>query len=201
MDLAELEGWAGAMLRASNVDTDGPVPVVALARAVTGHAPRWTSLPQASVVRGGVIYLRRGLPLTKAREAVCHELAEVAHAGYCGADIEARCDTLGAMLLAPRGAFRRAVTRLGHRVHELAKVFCCSQSLALLRVGEVTGRPVMLLTPRGQLARGDAFGWPSTSTLVRALRDGRSRVHPLQITDAPDRWGLMAERAAWLFAD
>lgn len=100
---------------------------------------------------------------------------------------EARCDAIGACLIAPRAAFAAATRVIGHRVHELASAFNTTQSLALLRIGEVTGRPVILLR-RPPIARGDDFEWGE---------DPRALPHSVAHQIKVDRyWGMMAERYA-----
>lgn len=192
-DLAELEGWADSLRARAHHHDDVP-RVAALCQALTGHPPRWTRLGTEAALVRSTVFLRRGTPAARARWLVCHELAELAHleSGYSGSDIEARCDALGAMLVVPRSAFRHAVRSTGHRVHELARIFRTTQSLALLRVGEVTGRPVALVRPHGTIARGEPWVWPSSLD--------RSIAHPLRITDEPNRVGMMVRREAWFLA-
>lgn len=201
MDQADIEGDAQAILREGKMlDVDGPTPMAELCRRLLGSVPRRCALrTEAKLGRDEetgrpVVFLRRGVPAPRARWLVGHELAEhwLRSAGYQGEDIERRADAIGAALAVQREPFLRAIRSTGHRVHELARVFCTTQSLALLRVGETIGRPVALLRPNGTIARGEPFVWPRTSTLVRALTEGRATVHPLRIVDEPDRWGLMA---------
>lgn len=201
MDLADVEGCAALMLEMAGLGAlDGPTPMVQLHQFFFGRAPRWCALPTEAKLdeddEGPIVLLRRGLSPARARWLLGHELGEfwMRENGYEREDIEQRADALGAALAVPRAAFRSAVKHHGHRVHTLSRLFATTQSLALLRVGETTGRPVALLRPSGTIARGDAYEWPRTSTLVRALREGRSAVHPLRIDDEPHRWGLMARR-------
>jgi hypothetical protein len=193
--IAELEGWAKAARARCGLDDDVP-RMVELCRALTGREPCWAHIATEAALVDGQVLLRHGTPTPRARWLCGHELAEHLHdvVGYCEPDREERCDALGAMLTVPRDAFRRAVRAMGHKVYDLAHAFRTTQSLALLRLGEVTGRPVMLLSPSGPRARGDEFCWPSHATLARALRDGRAKVHPLTIRDEANRIGLMARR-------
>ncbi len=195
-DLADLEGEAAARFALHGLDDYEPPHMVQVCLAITGKPPaRGDIEPEAKLEEDQVI-IRRDVPPRRARFLAAHECAEKIHldAGYTGEDIEARCDALGAMLTAPRRGYLRAVRELGHSVYKLADRFAVTQSLSLLRLGETTGRPVMLLRPAGQLARGLPFAWPSTSTMVRALNEGREAVHPMRIRDEPDRWGLLARR-------
>lgn len=195
-ELSDIEGDALALFSEAGADPRDPPSIAALCRALTGHAPRFIAQAAEARLVGGRVFLRRGLLTARARWLVGHELAEwhYLRARYRGADIEARCDALGAALVAPRPAFLAATRAVGHAVFSLAEAFGVTQSVALLRIGEVTGRPVVLLRSPEPIVRGGAFEWPSTSGLVRALRERRSEVHPLRISDEPGKWGLMAER-------
>lgn len=99
---------------------------------------------------------------------------------------EWRCDAIGACLVAPRPPFLEATQIIGHHVHELARAFETTQSLALLRLGEVTGRPVALLRGTATIVRGSLFEWGSSS---RSLP--RSIAHPIRVDG---EWGMMADR-------
>lgn len=197
---AEVEGDALAFLDWAGVDARDPVSVAALCVAATGRRPRQVALDGEARLEpreeGLEVLVNRALAPARARLKVGHELGHwwYQRVGYRGADIEHRCDLFGAAIIAPWPAFKTAMRHAGHRVHELAQRFATTQSLALLRVGEVSGRPVMLLRPAGHIVRGEPFEWPSTSTMVRALREGRRAVHPLRINDEPNRVGLMARR-------
>lgn len=134
------------------------------------------------------VVVRRGVLPARARWLVGHELAELhfARVGYVGSDIEARCDALGAALALPRRALGSIMRQHAHRVHTIARLTRLTQSLVLLRIGEVSGRPVALLRAPAPTVRGAAFGWP------RKLSPIVPGTHPLRITDEPQRVGLMA---------
>lgn len=196
--MVDEEGEAGSLLATAELtDLDGPTPMAELCRRLLGVSPRWASLSTEARVVGSQVLLRRGLPHARARWLIGHEIAEwhLARLNYRGEDIERVCDRIGAALAVQRPAFRAAIRSIGrHAVHELARRFATTQSLALLRVGEVTGRPVALLRWPEPIYRGDPFEWPRTSALRRALDEGRAAVHPVAICDEPNRVGLMARR-------
>lgn len=128
--------------------------------------------------------------MTAAREGwiVGHELGHWylrTRGIYCEQE-EARCDAIGACLVAPKPAFLVAVGALGHRVHELADIFSTTQSLALLRLGETTGRPVLLFRKPSAIVRGEPFEWGDDPRKIP-----RSIAHPIKVDDG---WGMMAER-------
>jgi hypothetical protein len=193
-ELADIEGDAEAIYRELGFDPSSPPSMAALCRAATGHSPKFVGQPQEARLVGDQVFLRRGVLAARATWLVGHELAErrLRHLRYRGSDIEARCDALGAALVAPRPAFRAAIRELGHAVYALAESFNTTQSVALLRIGEVTGRPVVLLRWPDPIVRGGPYEWPSTSELVRTLRERRPEVHPVRIVDERGKWGLMA---------
>jgi len=207
-DIADLEGEAAAWLREAKMD-DAVPRMVELCRELLKTEPvRTPDIDRESKLvhdNDGLprVLLRMDVPPRRARWLVGHEIAEWAHArtDYRGGDIEERCDAMGAMLCAPRNLFRDAIRKLGrHAVHQLAEIFSTTQSLCLLRIGEVTGRPVALLRWPENIFRGDPFEWPSFSTLRRAIEEGREMVHPCTINDEPNRIGLMA-RWGWSVSD
>lgn len=186
--IADLAGDAELLLKLARLDDDEPPDIIALCRHMTGRGPWLSRLgPEAQLSRlgdGHQVCVRAGLLPGRARWLVGHELAELhfERIGYRGTDIEARADALGAALVAPPRAVRRAIKRHAHSVHRLALALNVTQSLALLRIGEVVRRPVMLLR-KPPVVRGALFAWSES---------GRSDgAHPIRITDEP-RWGLMA---------
>ncbi len=192
MDTEDLEGDASAIYALAGCDDDDPPAIAALCRVLLGSPPVRASIrheAQLAHVDGAWrVLVRRDVSAERARWLVGHELAEWWHLRHDArpADIEARCDTLGAMLVAPRRAYRRALRALGHRVHALASAFGVEQELALLRIGEVTGRPVALLRAPGVvLARGEPYVWDRRAVEHRAA-------HPVRVGQ---RWGLMASDA------
>lgn len=109
------------------------------------------------------------------------------------ADVEDMADALAGALVAPRDAYRLALREVGLDLPALANDFRASQSCVALRLGEVTGRPIVLVAPRLR-SRGEAFGWPSERALRRLARaevmpDGVER---RILTDDAKRVVLMA---------
>lgn len=194
--LSEIDDDALRLYAQAKANTDAPPSMDLLCRRLIGSAP--TRARMAVEGACGRITLRTGeqrwsvqllhrLTPARARFVCGHEIAEWwyrhrgAHLGLPLLELEARCDALGARLAAPRKAFERAVRTVGHRVHVLAAAFIVPQAVALLRVGEVTGRPVKLVR-HPEIQRGEAFDF---------LAPGRDRFHQIR---ADERWGLMATR-------
>ena len=195
MTVKIIEGDALAIYGAAKADPDAPPAIASLCRALIGSAPqRVRMVGEADIVpfRGAwVLRVHRMILPARAAWLVGHELAEwwyhARRHTFSQVELEARCDALGAALVAPRPAFLRALKRVGHRVHVLAARFQTTQALALLRVGEVTGRPVFYDGRAARLARGQEFTWPADPLALP-----RRVAHPIQVDG---RWGMMA---AWV---
>lgn len=206
-EVADVEGDAAVFLSLFGF-SDGDAPSVGeLCERATGRRPR--AVPglgvearlEPTIDGEPEVLVSAELAATQAARArfkAAHELGHLFYESvrpYRGTDVELRCDAFAAAIVAPRRAFQLAIRKCGgHRVHALAKCFATTQSTALLRIGEVTGRPVALQRFTGVTTRGEPYGWPKASLLVSALREGRSAVHPVRLTDEGDRWGFMVRR-------
>lgn len=194
--LAEIEGDAVAMFALARLERDDAPSMDLLCLRLLKSKPRRVTMGREADLHPGlggqyVLRVHRACPKDRARFLVGHELAEWWYRGRSWAgghpEREAWCDALGAALVAPRPAFQRAVKALDNRVHRLAEAFNIPRACTMLRVGEVTGRPV--LYPLRGIARGEPFVWPPAA-LARALRERPRGVHPVRL----DRreLGLMA---------
>lgn len=192
-DLAEIEGDAEEIYRLANEDTDAPPSMSLLCRRTVGCVPIRLHVAGVLASHGSLngrprVTYDPALDARRASEKIGHEIAEWwlkkhDRLGPSNHRNEALCDALGAMLVLPRRAFRRALRTIGHRVKTLAGSFRVTESLTLLRVGEVSRRSVVLLRePR--IERGDPFVWgPAPLKLPRAV------AHPIRVDG---RWGAMA---------
>ncbi len=155
------------------------------------RAPAWLA-----IVHGQArIYVRTGLAPEHRNFLIGHELAEwaLARDGYRGDDIEEAADAIAACLVAPRAAFRAALREIGERYDELADAFVCTESLAALRVGETTGEPMALVTPRSVRVRGDGeWVWPAEDEMRRVARRGHPGLRRARLRDDPRRVVLRA---------
>lgn len=195
-DVAEAEWEALLAYEEAGLDPEFPLPVGETCKALFGRPPRpIPGLPREAsmaILNNEVeIYYRASMWHGRARFACAHEMGHGRlrrHHGTGGLLLEAKADLLGACLLAPRPAFLRMVKKLGHSVYDLAHAFDTTHATALLRLGEVTGRPVRLLGQRERV-RGEPFVWPD----VRKCLAGRCRnvVHPIKLADEK-KVGLMA---------
>jgi hypothetical protein len=197
-DVAECEGTALELLQRVGVDFDFPPSTWELAlllglTVIRRHGARNPRSVDSDLFwprgreRPAEITLRRKMTAAREAHAIGHELGHWARGTICARDYqeEALCETIGACLACPRPSFARAARVLG--LYELADSFHVEQGLALLRVGEVTGRPVLLLRSAGHIARGDTFEW--TDAPLTLPREVAHRVRVEQ------RWGMMAEAA------
>lgn len=190
------------MLEEAGVDAQRGASMDRICEGLTGAKPRYMRMVGTGDVwkfhGEWIVRAHSALPDWRKIEVVGHELGHW-RAKTTGRHFnslleqEAWCDAVGARLACPSPAFRRLVSKVGHRVHGIAEAFGVSQSMTLLRLGEVTGRPVLLLRQTQHIARGRDFGWPSRIT----PRTRTPLAHPVRVDD---RWGFMASADAWLSA-
>lgn len=184
-DLQEAEADAVEIMQRAGTFPEEPIHVRSLCERVgveveRSFGARLAHRREASIIRLGprwVVHLL--MRMTAEREAwvLGHELGHWLHRSTGRADrSEAYYDAVGACLVAPRPAFVEAARVLGHRVHELAAAFGTLQGLALLRLGEVVGRPVCLRRRGLLVARGEPFEWGSNPSLLP-----RDVAHPVRI--------------------
>lgn len=171
------------------------VSVRSLSERLLGTRPCFAPMSEAGTlarVNGQWrIYVRKGTLPARARWIVAHEIGHwfwETKANYRGYDIEARCDALGAALVAPAAAVTRSVAN-GQSVHALASSLGTTQSIALLRLGEVCGQAVALIRKdRSTIIRGPFVPWP-----VPLSWQPVKRAHGLQkvrIADEPGKVGV-----------
>lgn len=172
MDLADVHATAAAILRAAGYDEWDAPGAPALAKRLVGldRVVRDGGRAAAVSLHGlPLIQLpRRGTPAER-NFAIAHELAEwwLRRDGYEGERIEEVADAVAAALVAPRLAFAAAVREHGHDYPALAELFCATESLVALRVGEVIGNPIALVAPLRVRARGEPYEWPPEPELRR----------------------------------
>ncbi len=205
MEHADLESIADALHARAGSEPDDPATPIALARLILGREnlrtvdSRW--LKQDGVlcrVHGNwQIWVRRNLPAPRLAFVVAHELLELEllKAGYTGEDAEQAANYGAAAVLAPRRAFQRALRSIGENLEELAEAFVTTETMAGLRLGEVTGQPIVLLSRSHYWIRGAEWVWPNEPTLRRiatrtTLPTGLRRT---RLKDDPRRVMLLAD--------
>jgi hypothetical protein len=179
-----VEAEAAELLRRAGFEAGEVAAAETLALRLLGTRVRRVD---GSVLRGAdacfcvvnfepTIWIRRGLAPARQRFAICHEIAEwrLCELRYAEPDVEDVANALAAALAAPRSAFRDAMREHGAEGFSgLARDFMLTETSAALRVGEVTGTPIAVVTPAIVRVRGDAFGWPDEQR-IRALARGRT---------------------------
>lgn len=169
----DLDGVAERLLDDAGLERGGPVCVVSLVRRLLGpcalrFAPEGALPGNGALVRVGAewrIYIRKTAPDHVKRFVALHE---VAHWALGSAATEEQCNRLAGALLLPRREFLGAL-RSRSRIGRLATAFGSDETCAWLRLGELTGAPVAVLSPRRFRSRGATFAWPAEQT----LREGR----------------------------
>lgn len=97
-------------------------------------------------------------------------------------------------ILLRRGPFLR-VLREGEPWHAIAERFGTTSTSVVLRAGELTGRPLAVVTPAHVYARGEAR-WPDEQTIRRWARHGAPGVRRAVLRDEPKRVVLEGEEDA-----
>lgn len=192
----EIEGIAAGLYGEASADPDDPPGAVALARRILGRdavRPLWVDGVGAGLRRVGgrwIIYVGRYATCADLSFTVAHELAEWAlvRAGYREDDRETVANAVGGALLLPPAAFRRAYAVDGFRLAVIAVQFAAPEGAVALRVGEVLGEPVALVTPSRIHRRDPHNDLPSDRDLrclARQTLDPWYPVQSAQCTDAP----------------
>jgi hypothetical protein len=162
-------------------------------RIVTRQALR---TPAMYIPELDAIEVRAGLSALARQMFIAHELAERMLLRQCwsGEVVEAYADALGCAIMAPRPAVRAALRIVGRNLPALAQALGVSQSIASIRLGEVTGSAMALVTPRRVIVRGESFEWPREPEIRRAAGAKQVPVglERVLITDAPRRVVLVA---------
>lgn len=192
----EAEGLAEEAYARAGLDPEAP-HVPRLVRALLGPAsvvrgPRPVHAPAALYRLGDRwrIVVGRHVPSAYALHALAHELGHylLRGAGLNEAEEEAAADYLGACLIAPRPAYRAALRSLGPDVRRLAEAFGTTETGAALRVGEVTGRPLVVVAPHRVRVRGpEEWAWPDEATLRAWARRARPGLRKTKLRDDPRR--------------
>jgi hypothetical protein len=186
----DAEEVAAEVFRLARVDPDETPGPLHLARRVFGpDNVRWAEglwRDAKLAFSGGVpmLLVARRLPPRRVGFAVAHELAEhvMARAEYMGDDVERIANAAAAAVVAPRKMFRRRYVAVGPAVSTLADAFATSETLAALRIGEVTDVPTALVDASSVRVRGEEYGWPPDDELRSRLR---AKALPKQLTEVP----------------
>lgn len=198
------EALAVDILERHGIDPRDPKPGIQLAYCIIGgdpvHFDPCLRVPSKWNPRTRQIQIRPDLPPRMENYCFGHEVAHylLQHDQlYWPEFIEREADALAASLLVPAPALRWAVRTHGRVLPELADVFTLSESILHLRLGEVLGSPLALVTPRRVHVRGD-IEWGSEDVL-RARAWGRQPTEPwfelVRFTDTARNRGLVLRAA------
>ncbi|MFO7179628.1 MAG: ImmA/IrrE family metallo-endopeptidase [Pseudomonadota bacterium] len=181
----ELFRWAGCSLDATPLEVASSLGIRVI--ELHSHLPGWAAL--ARVRSEWRIYVRPHLGEQRLRWAIAHEVGEwaLSRDGYRGSDREAAADALAARVIAPRRRFLSVLAKCGRDTVRLASVLKATESLAALRLGEVTGEPLALVTPESVRTRGAAYDWPTAEKLRELAADPRPGLAKARLRDDPRR--------------
>lgn len=181
----------------AGIDPETPAAPAVLAAALGFRVERHSGLSRLAALqaRESVIFVSPRARPVGLGFGITHELAEwhLRRVRYTGDDVESLADHLAGALLAPAPAVRLWLGAVGRHLPELAGAFATTQSIVALRLGEVTGSPLALVTPRSVHVRGDSWSWGTEHDVRRAAREPASvGLERLPVTDAPRRCVLAA---------
>jgi hypothetical protein len=187
----DYEAEAEALLTKNGFPIDEAPDVEYLACCELGFANVVTAygLQVPARARNGVIQVNPRASARRKRWLIVHELSEIRlqQALYMRADVEIVADRLAAAILVPRRALLAAVRIYGRHLPTLAAVFETTQTIISLRLGEVTGSSVALVTRRTVMFRGPEYVWPGLRGL-RGMAHGANDLPPgierLLLTDS-----------------
>lgn len=175
------DGVATNLLRRARLDLGEVLPLRAVASAlgfvlvVVRSKSVCGAAPAGIVVYDGTI------------RTLAHELAHHAcvYAGLPPPHDERFVAAVGACLTVPAAAFRRALRR-DSATPGLALAFAVRETCVALRIGEVTGAPIAIVTPTRIYARGD-WEWPAEDVLRRMVRAKSSMLSIRPLSGNPKR--------------
>lgn len=170
--LIDIESEAVRLLEAHGFDPADPPSAEVLAAAVVGAANVVTRSMFARsryIPARDAIEVRAGLSSYARQWALAHELAERILSRGCWSSeiVEQFADAIAGALLVPAPLFRAGLRACGRSLPRLSQAFGVSQSVVSLRLGEVTGSPLALVTRQRVHIRGDMWGWPAERDLRR----------------------------------
>lgn len=108
---------------------------------------------------------------------MAHELGHFGLQALGYANTEDNANGVAAALLMPVASFRARMREVGPDPRQLALPFRVTESAAVLRYGELSGQPLVLVTPQRVRVRGpEEWVWPSEERLRRGRVPGLAKV-------------------------
>lgn len=199
----DVETVAAELYRSAGIEPAELPGVTALAVRLLGPGAiqeRTALQRRAKLVRAArQIWIQPQLTPEQRTFSIAHELAEwhLDHVSGSIPDREVLCDAIAAALVVPRDALLHAIRNVGRDLERLARHFVTTQSTVALRIGEVTGQPVALVTPQRIVVRGDPWPWPEAQQLRDIARgDEHPALRRTRLTDERRRVTLEVRDAA-----
>lgn len=199
-DAADAEGIAQDVYSRAKADPAAPPSPRALANRLgieiitAPRAGQWGDAKLGRLHGAPVIFVVAKLPAERHRFAIAHELAEHLIGDRRDEDIEGLANAAAAAILVPPAVLSRKLRGLGYDLPALAKALMVTESCAILRVGEVIRRSLVLVSPQLVRPRGDAFEWGSENDVRRLAKafELPVEIERIRLVDDARRVVLMA---------
>ena len=199
LSTADLEGCVESLYRLAECEEDEVLTPSSLAEQLFGarcvqRVPRM--IEAGALARAGdrrFIGVRASLRGPAAEHVIGHELGHYALnlERYTGDDTERCCDYIGAAIMTRRRPFARSAAGRERDFAALASDWETTETMVALRVGEVMGLPVAVVTPQQVRARGGE--WPDERRLRELARTGGPGLARVRLTDDRRRVALIGE--------
>jgi hypothetical protein len=175
--------------RAGEVWTPSRLAVAILGHQAIAVVP---GLPQLGMLLGRQIRVREGLLPAIEEWAIGHELGHLIRGSTSSSQAEEdACNYIGAAIQMRRAPFAKRFREVGNDYVRLARDFGTTETSAVMRIGEVTGRPVAVVLRHRIYARGELATLPERS--VRALAfNPWPGVQKVELTDSRERLAVDA---------
>lgn len=204
MDLGELEALAISLYSDLGISPDEPPRAELLARAWLDHRHavvrrHLVATPSARQRFDGkvTVVVRPSVPEGYLPWYICHELGHelLDRVGYVGEDVEACADYIGAALVLPAACVSAVYRAEGFAPRVLAELSGGTQTLGVLRFGEVRRIPLVAVAQVIRVRGPENFVWPEEETLRTWARARRVRpgLRKIAITDQRGRVALVAD--------
>ena len=145
---------------------------------------------------GGQVRVDAGISRDERHFSAGHELGHYSDHleawGLEGVELERACDVFAAALMMPAAPFLEALQLFGDDWSAIAPLFAATPTAVILRAGELTGRPLAVVSPHSCRARGEAE-WPPEETLRRWRETPGPGVVAARLRDDPKRYLLMPD--------
>ncbi len=200
LTLADLEGCVEELYSLAKLEPDEVLFPSSLAEHLFGEGCIQRvpgMIGNASLGRAGArryIGVRSSFTGARFEHLVGHELGHFVLnlREYRGDDTESACDFVGAAIMTRRRPFARSARGRERDFAQLAADWETTETMVALRVGEVLGLPIAVITPELVRARGP-IDWPEEGILRELARTGGPGLARVQLTDDRRRVALVGD--------